>query len=198
MSQKTPAPEPLPQEDASSGAGESTGAPEGAVALAAEIARLEGEVRQLKERLLQSHADLDNQAKRFGRERQVVRDEITARVAREMIEVLDNLDLVLQSLPEGERATPLAQGVALTRVVFLEKLRAFGIEPIEPLHQPFNPFHHEALFEEVRADVAPGTVVGEISRGYRMGAQLVRAAKVRVAKAPAGDGAADGGAAEAS
>lgn len=204
MSQKTPAPEPLPQEDAATAAnrasatGESTGTPDGAVALAAEIARLEGEVRQLKERLLQSHADLDNQAKRFGRERQVVRDEITARVAREMIEVLDNLDLVLQSLPERERATPLAQGVSLTRVVFLEKLRAFGIEPIEPLHAPFNPFHHEALFEEERSDVAPGTVVGEISRGYRMGAQLVRAAKVRVAKAPAAARASDGGAAEAS
>ncbi len=159
--------------------------------VATEIARLESEVRQLKERLLQSHADLDNQAKRFGRERQVVRDEITARVAREMIEVLDNLDLVLQSMPDSERATPLAQGVSLTRIVFLEKLRAFGVEPIEPMNQPFNPFHHEALFQEERSDVAPGTVVGEISRGYRMGAQLVRAAKVRVAKAPAAAGGAE-------
>ncbi len=176
MNQKTPDPESAPEDAAA--------APADAVALAAEVARLEGEVRQLKERLLQSHADLDNQAKRFGRERQVVRDEITTRVAREMIEVLDNLDLVLQSLPEGERATPLAKGVELTRVVFLEKLRALGIEPIDPLHQPFNPFHHEALFQEERVDVAPGTVVGEITRGYRMGAQLVRAAKVRVAKSP--------------
>lgn len=157
--------------------------PAGAVALAAEIARLEGEAKALKERLLEALADRDNQAKRFGRERQVVRDEITARLAREMIEVLDNLDLVLQSLPESERETPLAKGVELTRVVFLEKLRGFGVEPIEPLMKPFSPFHHEAVFEEERGDVAPGTVVGEITRGYRMGGQLVRAAKVRVAKA---------------
>jgi len=154
-------------------------------AQAAEIARLEGEAKALKERLLEALADRDNQAKRFGRERQVVRDEITARMAREMIEVLDNLDLVLQSIPEAERATPIAHGVELTRVVFLEKLRAFGVEPIEPLMKPFSPFHHEAVFEEERADVAPGTVVGEITRGYRMGQQLVRAAKVRVAKAKA-------------
>jgi molecular chaperone GrpE len=151
--------------------------------VSAEIARLEGEAKALKERLLEALADRDNQAKRFGRERQVVRDEITARMAREMIEVLDNLDLVLQALPESERETPLAKGVELTRVVFLEKLRAFGVEPIEPLLKPFNPFHHESVFEEERGDVAPGTVVGEITRGYRMGGQLVRAAKVRVAKA---------------
>ena len=150
---------------------------------AAEIARLEAEAKELREKLLLAAAERDNQAKRFGRERQVVRDEITARMAREMIEVLDNLDLVLQSIPEAERDTPLAQGVLLTRVVFLEKLRGFGVEPIEPLMKPFSPFHHEAVFEEERGDVAPGTVVGEITRGYRMGGQLVRAAKVRVAKA---------------
>ncbi|MSR45497.1 MAG: nucleotide exchange factor GrpE [Planctomycetes bacterium] len=156
---------------------------------AAERVRLEGEVKALKERLLEAHADRDNQAKRFGRERQVVRDEITSRMAREMIEVLDNLDLVLQALPEAERESPLAQGVALTRVVFLDKLKNFGIEPVVTSGLPFSPFQHEAVYEEERTDVAPGTIVGEITRGYRMGSHLVRAAKVRIAKAPAAAGA---------
>lgn len=151
----------------------------------ADFAGLEAEITSLKERLLQARADLDNQAKRFGRERQVVRDEITARLAREMIEVVDNLDLVLGNLPEAERAGALAQGVALTRTVLLDKLRSFGVEPIEALDRPFDPFQHEALLQEERRDVAPGTVIGEISRGYRLGSQLVRAAKVRVSKAPA-------------
>lgn len=152
---------------------------------AATIERLEAELKSAKERLLEVLADRDNQAKRFARERQVVRDEITARAGREMIDVLDNLDLVLQSLPEAERAAPLAQGVLLTRSVFLDKLRGFGIEPIETAGQPFSPFQHEAVLQEERKDVVPGAIIGEISRGYRLGAQLVRAAKVRVAKAPA-------------
>ncbi len=165
-------------------------APEGdaaaaTAAAATEVARLAGELETAKARLLEVMADRDNQAKRFMRERQVVRDEITARCGREMIEVLDNLDLVLQSLPAAERAAPLAQGVELTRMIFLDKLRGFGIEPIATEGQPFSPFQHEAILQDERADVAPGTIVGEISRGYRMGAHLVRAAKVRVAKAPA-------------
>jgi len=158
---------------------------------ATEVARLAGELEAAKTRLLEVMADRDNQTKRFMRERQVVRDEITARCGREMIEVLDNLDLVLQSLPEAERNAPLAKGVELTRVIFLDKLRGFGIEPIATAGQPFSPFQHEAILQEERADVAPGTIVGEISRGYRMGAQLVRAAKVRVAKAPAAATSAD-------
>jgi molecular chaperone GrpE len=180
-------------ECAASGAAE--GAPEGggaaapaaaaAAAAETELARLAGELEIARGRLLEVMADRDNQAKRFMRERQVVRDEITARCGREMIEVLDNLDLVLQSLSAADRAAPLARGVELTRVVFLDKLRGFGIEPIVTEGEPFNPFHHEAILEEERGDIAPGTIVGEISRGYRMGAQLVRAAKVRVARAPA-------------
>ncbi len=196
-----PVPEPVPPTADGTGSTWATdggGQAPAADAKQARLDALEAEVQQLKERLQQAAADRDNQAKRFTRERQVVRDEITARLGREMIEVLDNLDLVLSSLPEAEQGSPLAQGVQLTRLVFLEKLRVFGIEPLTPMNQPFNPFQHEALYEEERTDVAPGTVVGEITRGYRMSSQTVRAAKVRVAKAPsdARTTAADGGTTE--
>src|SRR5262245_30422088 len=55
----------------------------------AEVDRVLEETKLLKQRLLEATADLDNQAKRFARERQVVRDEITARVVRELLPVLD-------------------------------------------------------------------------------------------------------------
>ena len=151
----------------------------------AELAEARRAAQQLKLKSLELAADLDNQAKRFARERQVVREEITTRFAREMIEVLDNLDAVVKSMGDAERASPLGQGVALTQVVFLEKLKSFGVERIEAEGLPFDPAWHEAMRETERADVAPGTVLNEWTRGYRLGGKLVRAAKVEVAKAPA-------------
>jgi len=155
-------------------------APAGA---AAENARLAGENELLKQRLLEAAADLDNQTKRFARERQVVRDEIVARTAREMIEVLDNLDRVIESIPEADRAGAISAGVEAIRTLFADKLRGLGVVRIEALDRPFDPFEHEALAEEERDDVPAGTVVAEIAAGYRMGSQLVRAARVRVSRA---------------
>jgi molecular chaperone GrpE len=150
-----------------------------------ELAAARALAQQLKHQTLELTADLDNQAKRFARERQVVREEIVMRFAREMIEVLDNLDLVVQSHPPAERDTPLAQGVALTRSVFLEKLKSFGVEPIDSIGRPFDPSWHEALFETATGDQPAGTILSELTKGYRLGGKLVRAAKVEVAKAPA-------------
>ena len=194
--EETPADETDDAPDASAaGAPDAPDAKEAAADAAKLVAELEAArklAQQLKHQTLELTADLDNQAKRFARERQVVREEIVTRFAREMIEVLDNLDAVLRSLTDEERASPLGQGVALTQVVFLEKLKSFGVEPIETEGRPFDPAWHEAMRETERADVAPGTVLNEWTRGYRLGGKLVRAAKVEVAKAPAAGDAAAG------
>jgi len=142
-------------------------------------------VQQLRAQVLELTAEIDNQAKRFARERQVVRDEILIRFAREMVEVLDNLDRVVQSLAEVERASPLGQGIALTQAVFLDKLAALGVERIETRGRAFDPTWHEALFESEQRDLPPGTIVNELARGFRIGSRLVRAAQVEVARAPA-------------
>jgi molecular chaperone GrpE len=150
-----------------------------------ELAAARTLAQQLKHQTLELTADLDNQAKRFARERQVVREEIVMRFAREMIEVLDNLDMVVNSMKDEERGTPLGHGVELTRTVFLEKLKSFGVEPVASIGRPFDPSWHEALFETVTGDQPAGTILSELTKGYRLGGKLVRAAKVEVAKAPA-------------
>jgi len=193
-------PEEIPADETGDAPDASAGGAAGAPQPAADDARLAAELeaarklaQQLKHQTLELAADLDNQAKRFARERQVVREEIVTRFAREMIEVLDNLDAVVRSMSEEERASPLGKGVALTQVVFLEKLKSFGVERIEAEGRPFDPAWHEAMRETPRADVAPGTVLAEWTSGYRLGGKLVRAAKVEVARAAdEDDAAADG------
>ena len=177
--------EPPPDEEPSARAADPAAAHDDETArLAAENERLRGELELVKQRLLEAAADLDNQAKRFARERPVVREEAVVRTAREMIEVLDNLDRVVAAVAPDERSSPLVQGVIATQALFVDKLRALGVESIPARDLQFDPFQHEALAEEERDDVAPGTIVDEISRGWRTANQLVRAAQVRVARAP--------------
>jgi molecular chaperone GrpE len=203
---EAPAPAPAPE---AAGPPAPTAAADEA---AAEIARLAAENERLLGRLLETTADLDNQAKRFARERQVVRDEITLRVVREILPALDNLDRLERLIPQERRDEPFEHGVLLTRMLLLDKLRALGVEPIEAVGRPFDPFLHEAMTEETTREAAPGTVLAELAPGYRIGGQLVRATRVRVARAPAEpetetkesagkddssrDGGADGGAAK--
>jgi molecular chaperone GrpE len=95
--------------------------------------------------------------------------------------VLDSLE---RALAAGSTDRDFYDGVAATHRLFLAALREAGAEPIEGVGQPFDPNLHEAV-AAVPADdeVAPGTVVREVRRGWRLGDELLRPAQVVVATA---------------
>ena len=61
------------------------------------------------------------------------------------------------------------------------QLQRHGITPIDSLKKPFNPAEHEAI-AHVPSDETEGTVIDEVSRGYRMHEKVIRYAKVAVSK----------------
>jgi molecular chaperone GrpE len=64
-----------------------------------------------------------------------------------------------------------------------------GIEPVDPSGAPFDPNFHEAILEvDAPEGAAPGTVVQVAQKGYRRGDRSLRAARVVVAREPAGPG----------
>jgi molecular chaperone GrpE len=73
------------------------------------------------------------------------------------------------------------QGVALVQTHLLDVFRRFGITPIDALGQPFDPHLHEAVQQQPRADVVPGTVVEVLEPGYRLQERVLRPARVVVA-----------------
>jgi molecular chaperone GrpE len=75
----------------------------------------------------------------------------------------------------------LLDGVKMVRQQFLHRLEGFGIHPIEPLNQPFDPALHEAI-TVVPASRAEDDekVLGVIRRGYRIGDEVLRPAQVAV------------------
>lgn len=79
----------------------------------------------------------------------------------------------------------LMQSLRLVEREFHRVLAKHGVVPVETDKQPFDPARHEAVAVEPRTDVAAGTILEEVRRGWRMGPVVLRPAAVRIAQAPA-------------
>ena len=126
-------------------------------------------------------ADFDNFRRRAAKECESAQREGRRAALLPLLPVLDTLERALQT---GSSDREFYDGVAATRRLFVAALREAGAEPIDAVGQPFDPNLHEAV-AAVPADgtVAPGTVVREVRRGWRLGDELLRPAGVIVATA---------------
>jgi molecular chaperone GrpE len=108
-----------------------------------------------------------------------------AEVLRDVLPVLDDLERALQAAgldPEGDSEDGLAHGVLLVFRSLRDSLAKHGIEAVDPTGKRFDPTLHEALSTQAADGVEAGTVVETMQKGYRLGEQLVRPARVVVAE----------------
>ncbi len=169
-------------------------APDGAAAatVAAEasieerFARAEAELAETKDRLLRALAETENVRRRAERERADALKYGGASLARELLNVADNLRRALDSAPADqaadERTRTLVQGVAATERELLAAFERNGIRRIDPAGERFDHNVHQAIFEVENTGQPPGTVVQVLQPGYVMYDRLLRAAMVGVAK----------------
>lgn len=194
-----PAPEAFDQDDASARPSPqadgspaddapSTGGPEVAelVATRAELKRLEGEVKELKDSLARRQADFENYRKRMERERSETYNRVVADIAGKLLPVLDNLKRALETeasieASESDEFRHFLSGVDLIYKQLNGVLDALGVKPVLAEGEHFDPHVHEAVVTEPTDDYEPDTVMQEIVRGFRIGDKLIRPALVKVA-----------------
>jgi molecular chaperone GrpE len=100
-----------------------------------------------------------------------------------MLPILDNLNLAVQAAEDDQGSQSLLVGIKGTARLFEQSLMSVGVEPIVAFGNDFDPELHEAI-EIVECEAEEdGKIVGEFSRGYKMGDKLLRASKVQVGKA---------------
>jgi molecular chaperone GrpE len=178
-----------PQADGSPGdVAPSGGGPEVAelVATRAELKRLEGEVKELRDSLARRQADFENYRKRMERERAETYNRVVADVAAKLLPVLDNLKRALETeasveASETDEFRHFLSGVDLIYKQLIGVLDALGVKPVLAEGEQFNPHLHEAVVTEPTDEFEPDTVMQEIVRGFRMGDKLIRPALVKVA-----------------
>jgi molecular chaperone GrpE len=156
------------------------------VATRAELKRLEGEVKELKEALARRQADFENYRKRVERERTETYNRVVADIAAKLLPVLDNLKRALETeasveASETDEFRHFLSGVDLIYKQLNGVLDALGVKPILAEGEHFNPHLHEAVVTEPTDDYEPDTVMQEIVRGYRLGDKLIRPSLVKVA-----------------
>ncbi|MEN6443473.1 MAG: nucleotide exchange factor GrpE [Methanoregula sp.] len=131
---------------------------------------------ELNDRFLRLAADFDNFRKRSAREREIYTLLANERFAVDILEVADNLERALKS-----DEAHLREGVVRINQLLEDIMARHGVTPIDALKKPFNPAEHEAIVH-VAAPEDAGTVIDEVSRGYRMNDRVIRYAKVAVSK----------------
>ncbi len=151
-------------------------------ALLADTQRERDEYLDLAKR---TKADFENFRKRMSTEVQAASTRGKAEVIREVVPVLDDLERAIQAAgldPEGDSEDGLAHGVLLVFRSLRDSLTRNGIEAVDPKGEKFDPVVHEALSTQPADGVEPGTVVEVMQKGYRLGDQLIRPARVVVSE----------------
>jgi molecular chaperone GrpE len=155
-------------------------------ALTERIAELEAEVAQTKDRWLRAVADHENYKKRVKRDTDdaIVRN--TQQLLSSLLPTVDNLERAMEVAAQSGAEEPVMRGLSMVRDEFLAALKRHGIEPVASVGLPFDPAVHDALQQMVSPEHAPGVVVREFEKGYRLGDRLLRPARVIVAAAGSG------------
>ena len=130
-------------------------------------------------------ADFENFRKRMTTEVQAAAARGKGELARDVVSALDDLERAIEAAgldPEGDSEDGLSHGVLLMFRSLRDALGRNGIEAIDPEGEKFDPMVHEALSTQAAEGVEPGTVVEVMQKGYRLGDQLIRPARVVVSE----------------
>jgi molecular chaperone GrpE len=178
---------PEAQAGGMSGGGETT-------SLEERLAAAESELIESKDRLLRALAETENVRRRALREREDAAKYGASNLAKDLVNVADNLHRALASVPEeqvrDELTRTLLQGVDATERELLAAFERHGIRRIDPMGERFDHNFHQAIVEVENSGQPGGTVVQVLQPGYAMHDRLLRPAMVAVAKGERPPGAA--------
>jgi molecular chaperone GrpE len=151
-------------------------------ALLADTQRERDEYLDLAKR---TKADFENFRKRMTAEVQASTARGKGELLREVVPVLDDLERAIQAAgldPEGDSEDGLSHGVLMVFRSLRDSLGRNGVEAVDPKGEKFDPTSHEALSTIPADGVEAGTVVEVLQKGYKLGDQLIRPARVVVSE----------------
>jgi len=149
---------------------------------------VEEKLKTTEEKLLRTLADMENQRRRFEKERQEAFDFGGFNFARESLSLLDNIDRAITSFKNDENLKKnkdldkIISGIEVVKKDLESIFRKNEIEAIECINKKFDPNFHQAMLEVEDNTKNPGTVVQEIQKGYMMKDRLLRPSLVSVTK----------------
>ncbi|MFB0963977.1 MAG: nucleotide exchange factor GrpE [Pseudomonas sp.] len=149
------------------------------------IVELEGQLASAQENALRAAAEVQNIRRRAEQDIEKAHKFALEKFATDLLAVLDSLERGLEvSDPADETIRPMREGMELTYKLFLDTMKRFQVERVDPQGEPFNPELHQAMAMEESIHAEPNSVLKVFQCGYVMNGRLLRPAMVVVSKAP--------------
>ena len=155
-------------------------------ALQQQLSAAEAAAQEEKDRALRIAAEMENLRRRAAQDVEKAHKFALEKFAGDLLAVVDSLERGLElSSAENEAIKPVREGMQLTLKLLTDTLKRYQVEQVDPLGEPFNPEHHQAMAMEESLHAEPGSVLKVFQKGYLLSGRLLRPAMVVVSKAPA-------------
>ena len=154
----------------------------------------EDKIKDLEEKVTRTLAEMENQRRRFEKEKDDAYEYGGFAFARESLTLIDNFDRAKQSLENDEKikdTDTLKKTLELLDVIKKDLISIFkknNIEEVTAVNKKLDPNLHQAMMEVEDANKEPGIIVQEIQKGYKMKDRLLRPSLVAVSKKPEKNG----------
>jgi molecular chaperone GrpE len=148
----------------------------------------EEKIKDLEDKVTRTLAEMENQRRRFEKEKEDAFDYGGFALARETLNLIDNLERAKQSLENDEalkNSEALKKTLEHLEIINKDLISIFkknNIEPIDSVNKKLDPNFHQAMLEVENDQKEPGTIIQEIQKGFMMKDRLLRPALVAVAK----------------
>ena len=149
---------------------------------------IEDKLNHAEEKVLRLLAEMENQRRRFEKERQEAFEFGGYNFAKESLVLLDNIDRATvsfkndESLKNNKDLDKIIDGIEIVKKDLISIFKKNGIEPINCINKKFDPNFHQAMLEVNDSEKENGIIVQEIQIGYMMKNRLLRPSLVGVSK----------------
>ena len=146
----------------------------------------EEKIKDLEDKLARSYAEMENQRRRFEKEKEDAFEYGGFSFAREALNLIDNLErskISLESdndLKDTEALKKILEHLDIINKDMVSILKKNNIEPIKSISEKLNPNIHQAMMEIEDNNKEAGTIVQEIQKGFMMKDRLLRPSLVGV------------------
>ena len=148
----------------------------------------EDKLKSIEEKLLRTLAEMENQRRRFEKEREEAFEFGGFNLAKESLLLIDNIDRAVESfkndekLKKGSDLDRVIDGIEIVKKDLISIFKKNGIEQINCINKKFDPNYHQAMLEIEDPNKETGIVLQEIQKGYMMKGRLLRPSMVGVTK----------------
>ena len=148
----------------------------------------EEKITELEDKLTRTFAEMENQRRRYEKEKDEAFEYGGFSFARETLNLIDNLERAKESLKNDEslkNSESLKKTLEHLEIIHKDILSIFkknNIEPVTSINKRLDPNYHQAMMEIEDDKKEPGTIIQEIQKGFTMKDRLLRPALVGVSK----------------